>query len=190
MGRPQANGLNYFYDTEFIDTGSRLLLISIGVVCEDDREYYAVNGDMDAIAVRDDPWHKENTWPHLPRAGAHGELLDYSDSCVRNILQIRYDLIDFLTVGGIPKLWAWYDAHDFMVLTQVLAGPLHRMPDGLPMNGYDLKQEWDLHRPEHVTKPPTNSDLAHHALADAYWNLELAHRLGILERPKRGDDEH
>jgi hypothetical protein len=88
MGRPQADGLKYFYDTEFIDTGSVLRFISIGVVSEDSREYYAVNADMDAIAVRDDPWHHDNTWPHLPTAKG-GEMLDYTDSCVRPLAQIR-----------------------------------------------------------------------------------------------------
>lgn len=37
----------YCYDTEFLEDGSTIELISIGIVCEDGREYYAVNSDMD-----------------------------------------------------------------------------------------------------------------------------------------------
>ena len=35
----------YCYDTEFLDDGNTIELISIGIVCEDGREYYAVNAD-------------------------------------------------------------------------------------------------------------------------------------------------
>jgi 3' exoribonuclease, RNase T-like len=35
-----------FYDTEFIEDGRTIDLISIGMVAEDGREYYAVNRDM------------------------------------------------------------------------------------------------------------------------------------------------
>ena len=35
--------MKYFYDTEFIEDGSTIELISIGVVAEDGREYYAVS---------------------------------------------------------------------------------------------------------------------------------------------------
>lgn len=184
--------LNYFYDTEFIDTGGLIKFISIGVVCEDGREYYAVNADVDDAEVRDDPWHGGNTWPHLPTV-KHGEfgrvVLDRSDPVVKPRVTIRDELYVFLLpVARIrPRLWAWFDAHDFLVLSQ-LWGPLHDLPRGLPQHGYDLKQEFDRQRlaPRDgvaVTRPPAPRD-AHHALADAYWNLELAYRLGIV--PRRG----
>jgi hypothetical protein len=35
----------YAFDTEFIEDGRTIDLISIGIVCEDGREYYAVNSD-------------------------------------------------------------------------------------------------------------------------------------------------
>ncbi len=37
--------MRYFYDTEFIDDGRTIELISIGVTAEDGREYYAVSTD-------------------------------------------------------------------------------------------------------------------------------------------------
>ena len=33
--------MKYFYDTEFIDDGHTINLISIGIVAEDGHEYYA-----------------------------------------------------------------------------------------------------------------------------------------------------
>ena len=37
--------MRYFYDTEFIDNGRIIDLISIGVAAEDGREFYAVSAE-------------------------------------------------------------------------------------------------------------------------------------------------
>ena len=39
--------MRYFYDTEFIDNGRIIDLISIGVVADDGREFYAVSTEFD-----------------------------------------------------------------------------------------------------------------------------------------------
>lgn len=76
-----------FYDTEFIEDGASIILISIGLVTDDGRSYYAVNGDLDDTTQRDPdlrggyigktPWDRivEHDWlvrnvvPHLPLKG-------------------------------------------------------------------------------------------------------------------------
>ena len=76
-----------FYDTEFIEDGASIILISIGLVTDDGRSYYAVNGDLDDTTRRDPdlrggyigktPWDRivEHDWlvrnvvPHLPLKG-------------------------------------------------------------------------------------------------------------------------
>jgi hypothetical protein len=73
-----------FYDTEFIETGTTIDLISIGMVTDDGREYYAVNGDLDDTTNHDpdlhggyigntpwdrimaEPWLVKNVVPSLP----------------------------------------------------------------------------------------------------------------------------
>lgn len=66
-----------FYDTEFLEDGNTITLISIGLVADDGREYYAVNGDLEEQARPDDhintwdtikrhPWLIKNVVPHLP----------------------------------------------------------------------------------------------------------------------------
>ena len=45
--------MKYFYDTEFIEDGSTIELVSIGIVAEDGREYYAVSRDFDATRASD-----------------------------------------------------------------------------------------------------------------------------------------
>lgn len=46
--------MKYFLDTEFIEYGKTIDLISIGIVSEDGREFYALNADCD--------WSKANQW--------------------------------------------------------------------------------------------------------------------------------
>lgn len=66
-----------FYDTEFLEDGDTIRLISIGMVTDDGREYYAVNGDLEEKARPDDKitvwdsikrhgWLTKNVVPHLP----------------------------------------------------------------------------------------------------------------------------
>ncbi|MGB0973238.1 MAG: hypothetical protein ACPGVG_20135, partial [Mycobacterium sp.] len=53
--------MRYFYDTEFIDNGRTIELISIGVVAEDDREYYAISTEFDP--ERAGRWVRKNVLP-------------------------------------------------------------------------------------------------------------------------------
>ena len=56
--------MRYFYDTEFIEDGNTIELVSIGIVAEDGREYYAVSTDFDA--ARANPWAVSYTHLTLP----------------------------------------------------------------------------------------------------------------------------
>jgi hypothetical protein len=54
----------YFLDTEFIEDGKTISLISIGIACEDGREFYAVNRDCDLTKASQ--WVKDNVISKLP----------------------------------------------------------------------------------------------------------------------------
>lgn len=56
--------MRYFYDTEFIEDGHTIELISIGVVAEDGREYYAVSTEFDP--ERAGSWVRTHVLPKLP----------------------------------------------------------------------------------------------------------------------------
>lgn len=59
-----SNKALYYFDTEFIEDGVTIDLISIGIVCEDGREYYAINKDCDfSKASR---WVQDNVIAQLP----------------------------------------------------------------------------------------------------------------------------
>lgn len=108
----------YCYDTEFLEDGNTIELISIGIVCEDGREYYAVNADMDQDRIKSHRWLLNNVWPHLPLAGfkrkpatVGGEInqvidtpgrIDRTDSRVKPKWVIANEVRDFLLHGYIP----------------------------------------------------------------------------------------
>src|ERR1044071_3916966 len=57
----------YVYDTEFLEDGRTVELISIAFVRESDgAEYYAVNADMPIHRIREHPWLMANVVPLLP----------------------------------------------------------------------------------------------------------------------------
>ena len=58
--------MRYFYDTEFIEDGQTIELVSIGIVGENGSEYYAVSTDFDPSKANS--WVKDNvsaSYTHL-----------------------------------------------------------------------------------------------------------------------------
>lgn len=53
----------FFYDCEFIEDGSTIDLISIGIVSEDNREYYAQSSEFNVNKAN--TWVWDNVFPHL-----------------------------------------------------------------------------------------------------------------------------
>lgn len=151
--------MKYFYDTEFLDTGTTIDLISIGIVAEDGREYYAVNADMPARRILKHEWLMASVVPQLPFSG------DWKPK-----LQIRDEVRDFLLHDGKPELWAWYCAYDHVVLAQ-LFGTMMDLPEGVPMYTHDLRALVD-YLPD--GELPKQAGGVHDALEDARW-VKLAH---------------
>ena len=56
--------MKYYLDTEFIEDGETIDLISIGIVADDEREYYAISTDFDPR--RASQWVKDNVLSKLP----------------------------------------------------------------------------------------------------------------------------
>jgi len=179
--------MRIYYDTEFIEDGSTIDLISIGMVAEDGRELYCINGEG-AIgrALRHD-WLRQNVLPHLPII-IHDEPLfdmprwfewDEDDAeygaCVWNRETIRAKVYQFILETPNPQLWSWYPAYDHVVLAQ-LFGTMADLPDQVPMTTFDLEQERvRLGAPMIRNK----SASIHNALSDALWHRDLG---GYLSR--------
>ncbi|MFG3660228.1 hypothetical protein [Streptomyces sp. NPDC047706] len=164
------------YDLEFLEDGRHIELISIGMVCDDGREYYAVNRDMPVRKIRKHKWLMENVVPGLPKG--HGDqrihmpkrwLFHYADHRVKHRSTIAAEVAAFIRAAGPDvQLWANYGAYDHVALAQ-LWGPMIALPDGVPMFTHDIQQErarlglrWD--------ELPQQESGEHNALADARHN--------------------
>jgi hypothetical protein len=175
--------MRIWYDTEFLEDGHTIDLISIGMVAEDGRQYYAVNADADWDRIADSDWLCENVVPSLPlmpcgtlpdlitkMGPASGKrwafAIDRYNSDVRPRWLIANEVRDFILATPDPSLWAWYGAYDHVALCQ-LWGTMVSLPKGVPMWTNDLKQECErLGNP----KVPQQAEGEHNALADARRN--------------------
>jgi hypothetical protein len=175
--------VRFFYDTEFIEDGKTIELISIGIVAEDGREYYAVNAGAPWKRIADHQWLRENVARYLPRI--HGDrrlqvsyrrnplALDFDSPLMKNRATIAREVEAFITADSHERrdneLWAYFGAYDHVVLCQ-LWGTMISLPKGVPMFTHELMQLWS-----HAGRPekPEQPEGAHNALHDARWNAAL-----------------
>lgn len=187
--------MRVFYDTEFLEDGQTIALISIGMVSDDGREYYAVASDAPMHLIRMHPWLMQNVVPSLPIApeckpaledyladpnenwkAAFAVELDVTDPAVKPRAEIAGGVRDFLQAIDDVELWAWYAAYDHVVLAQ-LFGRMIDLPPGIPMWTNDLRQE--CHRLGNPPMPPQQTG-EHNALADARHNRVMARFMDAL----------
>jgi hypothetical protein len=147
----------FFYDCEFIEDGTTIELVSIGMVDETGREFYAVSTEFDpGLAIE---WVRVNVLDKLPSP---------ANPAWRSRARIRDDLLAFLTEPGESiELYAWMAGYDHVVLAQ-LWGDMRALPRPIPRFTHELRQSWeDAGKPPLPAAPPDQHD----ALADARHNL-------------------
>lgn len=178
-----------FYDCEFLETGSSIDLISIGMVAEDGRELYAVNRDMPVKEIRRHDWLMANVVPSLPRI--HGDrrhyvsarrnplALDFDHPHVMGRKRIAAEAEHFILSTPDVELWAWYGSFDHVCLAW-LYGPMSQIPAGIPMFTCDLRQEAARLGLTDDDMPKQASG-HHNALADARHNRVIAEFLAAQQ---------
>jgi len=159
------NTMKIWFDTEFIEDGRTIDLMSIGMVREDGKVYYAESEQCDLS--RADEWVQQNVIPHLQ-----------GTKTPRSI--IAHDIIEF--AGSEPEFWAYYADYDWVVLCQ-LYGRMIDLPEGWPMFCRDLQQL----RIETGIEPPPQFGVKHNALDDAIWTRYAY--LHILQHINKGEDD-
>jgi hypothetical protein len=183
--------IRYFLDTEFVEDGRSIELISIGIVSSDGREYYAVNEEINDGEVhgriRRHGWLMEHVVPHLPLVpgtyrpvaarspnagdpvGRFGLELGHPD--VKRHQWIAAEVRDFLLAPGEPmELWTYYGAYDHVVMSW-LWGPMVNRAKGIPMFSHDLMQLASSLGLDDSTFPKQEGAL-HNALEDARWTKQ------------------
>src|SRR5579875_1464226 len=115
--------MRYWYDTEFIDDGSTIDLISIGVVAEDGRELYLQSVEFDPVKANG--WVREHVLSQLQVCHISGKWHKdpslYSwrrcerPTCPWRMRQeIKEELHVFMDPAhyGKPELWGYYADYD------------------------------------------------------------------------------
>lgn len=167
--------MKFWFDTEFLENGHTIELISIGVVAEDGRTLYAEVPNALELASKT-RWLYANVMPHLTQR----LLVDHTSlQHTYHRWQIAGQLIDFM--GEAPEIWAYYADYDWVALCQIY-GTMMDLPKGWPMYCRDIKQWADmLGNP----KLPKQIGVEHNALADAWWAKgawEFIHALSSQQR--------
>lgn len=148
--------MRYWFDTEFIENGKTIDLLSIGIVAEDGREFYAESSDADWSKASD--WVKENVLPHL------------TPSVAVSRATIRQSLVEFCDIEkyGLPEFWGYFSAYDHVALCQ-LFGTMMNLPARWPMYTRDI-QQWAGALGVTVSLESLVPDEGiHNALTDARW---------------------
>jgi hypothetical protein len=172
------------YDWEFHEDGRVIDPISIGMVAEDGREYYAINKDMPFGPISKHQWLMNNVMPSLPVRVRHSDPWnrDHPDFVhVKPRDQIRREVLRFLMETTGLSLWAWYSDYDHVALAQ-LFGTMMDMPIGIPQRTNDIAQEWERLGYPLLPQQPSGE---HNSLEDARFNMV---RLLWLDQIAKGEN--
>jgi len=167
--------MNRFYlDTEFVEDGKTIELVSIGLVSFDgETEYYAISVERTANG---DEWFQKHVEPRLHAVVPVGQ----TEAALVPRKQIAVDLLELFGIKhgvatrGTPEIWADFGSYDWIVLCQ-LYGRMIDLPSGMPMFCMDLQQlltSTGFRRSELPRQDPATE---HNALGDAR-HLRQQHR--------------
>jgi len=152
--------MKYYIDTEFIEYPHTIDLISIGIKCEDGREFYAISADFDSSKAS--KWVKKNVITKLEKPEKCDRWMPYG--------QIKTEILNFIG-NDKPEFWGYYADYDWVVFCW-LFGSMIDLPNGWPMYCRDLKQLMDtVSINRKVSFPAPKGE--HNALIDAIWNKKL-----------------
>ncbi len=169
--------MKYWIDTEFNAKPFAIDLISIGLVAEDGREFYAESSVVDwSKASR---WKLENVRPQLNGEGITRD-------------EISYGLRNFTDGDQQPMFWGYFPAYDWVAFVSPF-GDHEELPFHYPQLCLEIKQ-WAIEFGD--PELPHQKGNRHHALADARWTMEAwaflaglhpdgAERRLIARRPDR-----
>jgi hypothetical protein len=145
--------MKYWIDTEFIERPCTIDLISIGLVAEDHREFYAENNEVDWTLASH--WTLQTVRPQLDGAGMTRE-------------EISYAVRRFIADDKRPVFWGYFPAYDWVAFSWLFGG-MNDLPFAFPQLCLDVKQ-WAIELGDPDLPPQLGA--RHHALADARWTRD------------------
>ena len=180
--------MKIYMDWEFLEDGETIAPISVALVREDGREYYAVFEDMPWSRIMKHDWLRANVVSSLPVIKHDGikpfkkPFLDLHNPDVKRRPTIRTEVRRFIVDTPSVELWGWYCAYDHVCLAQ-LFGRMVDLPSGIPMWTNDLKQE---HVRLGEPQMPEQASGVHNALADARHIKVMAEHLRLVQEAPDG----
>ena len=130
--------MKIFFDTEFTGLHQNTTLISIGLISEDNRTFYAEFNDYDIAQVN--RWVRENVIPFLQFAEIQTltptlALKSYAMKANRQMIRIL--LSEWLSQFEAVEMWADCPAYDWVLLGDLFDGSLN-MPSHISKNAFDV----------------------------------------------------
>jgi hypothetical protein len=162
--------MNYWIDTEFIERPCTIELISVALVAEDGREFYAESSEVD--------WSTASLWTLdvvRPLLEGGGMTREHIGNAVRR----------FVEPDAHPVFWGYFPAYDWVAFVWLFGG-LRGLPFHFPQLCLDVKQ-WAIALGD--VGLPHQAGVRHHALHDARWTRQAWTFLADLDRRsgERGD---
>jgi hypothetical protein len=148
--------MNFYFDTEFIDNGQTIDLISIGMINDNGDTFYRVSSEFDVDAVLEHPWLSDNVWPHIENDVAYENTYTKAE--------IAKDLLKFVDGHRHIEFWAFCGAYDFVALRQLFGRGIDG-PSWLPFYYNEIQSLARLTN-SHIIRTLTDKE-RHHALKDA-----------------------
>jgi hypothetical protein len=173
----------YDLDTEFIEDGKTIDLISLALVAADGRKLYIEFTDVDWSKA--DDWVNKNVKPHLwsqreNKAEGNAWVRDGGIGGFMNREEAAREVRAFLDPEryGKPEIWGYFADYDWCAFCQ-LFGKMVDLPEGYPMFCRDI-QQLCMDKGNLALPIP---DGEHHALDDAMWNQRVRQWLQSLPYP-------
>lgn len=169
----------YFLDTEFIERPGSIQLVSIGIVDEHGRTFYAESTEFDEREA--DDWVRENVLRKLRWWGNPNSNKGFCNASVHDVgtkfschevfgttSLIRGELLYYFGDDPSPEFWGYFADRDWVVFCWIF-GKMTDLPKRFPKYCRDLKQVLDESGKGKIPDPEGE----HNALADAIWNKAL-----------------
>lgn len=170
--------MNYFFDTEFIDLGNRVELVSIGIVREDGRTFYAESTCYDKREA--DEWLHKNVFDKLylhktlklNSKAVNPQLM--ATEVFGDLAFIESEILEWFGSDENIRMYAYYASHDWTAFCSIF-GRMMNVPSKFGMYPTCLKNLMDFKGLTTEWKQATVPDPTgeHNALVDAKWNVEL-----------------
>lgn len=132
----ENNKTKIFFDTEFTGLHKDTTLISIGLVSEDGKTFYAELNDYDKAQIKDS-WLQKNVVPHLlfykeKEVLQKGPVTGVDKYTIKsNTKQVKNDLTQWLKQFGQVEIWSDCLSYDWVLFNHIFGDAM-----SIPKNVY------------------------------------------------------